>query len=607
MLTEKAQKIFESKYARDIGDRKETWAEATWRVAYYVAQAELEHGGSNEDVLKWAVEFSRIMLNNYFIPGGRILANAGTDIKNMFNCFVLPIEDSREGIYEALGVSAEIFNQGGGVGYNFSSVRERGAEISGTGGSASGPLSFMDLFDHTGEVISQASRRGAQAGILNVDHPDIEAFIDFKATPNKKNARYISEVERQMLDFGFNEADTEQAVFLVKDVLTDNQLTHFNISVGISDAFMDAVVTDSDWQLVGRVDGKVKKTLKARDLMKQIAESAWRSGDPGVIFLDRTEEGNMVPYLGKLEATNPCFEIAALPYEPCCLGSLNLAAMVFDGELSEELLSYVTTIAVRFLDNVHTMNEIPVKKVDMAGKSTRRLGLGVMGWADTLIKTRLPYDSEEALEFAELIMKTISAVAWGTSEHLAEERGVFPAFNDKVINTISYHYRELPPMRNVAVTAIAPTGTIALLAGVNSSIEPFFALSYKRNITDGIGSKVVDTHYEFNPYLEEYFGNNEEIKKLVGETGLLPNQHPDITEEDAAIFKTAGEIHWMNHIKMQAAFQKYTDNAISKTINMPEDSTIEDVMKAYIYAWESKLKSVAIYRDNSKVFQILNK
>jgi len=855
MLSEKAQKIWEMKYARTLPNgEKETWEQGVWRVAYYVAQAEREHGATEDEVLDWAKLFYQIIINRLFIPGGRILANAGTSIKNLYNCFVISVEDSRHGIYDALGTSAEVFAHGGGVGYNFSALRERGAPVKSTGGRASGPVSFMELFDHTGEVISQASRRGAQMGILNClsgdteistltegrvrikdlvgkfpylyctdgstvfvrqaekvfsngvrdvvrvrfdddtyldctpdhrillkngkykeagklrlgdsvsvfdkkltskgyiklgitgnrnkiyehwavsefkygnhpkqqdgvnrtsedlsihhvdfnplnnhpdnlelltweehgkrhsenldkyrdkiadnrrgktweeyygeeraaeirekrfgppisnhkvisvtpigeqevfdismpefhnfvangifvhncDHPDIKRFINYKSYPSPKNRRIVKEIDSALDGTTCEGLGTD----IVQRILTDNQLTHFNISVGISDAFMEAVKNDTEWSLTSRVDGSVVKTVSARDLLRLIAESAWRSGDPGVIFLDRMEEDNMVPYLGKLEATNPCSEVTLLPNEPCCLGSINLSEMVEDGLVSEKKLSYVTTIATRFLDNVHTLNNTPIEIINETARRTRRLGLGVMGWADMLVKVNVPYDSEDSIRLARAVMSTIQSVAWGTSQYLAEERGTFAAWDrEKVENIIPHLYDELPEMRNVAVTSLAPTGSIALLADVNGGIEPFFALAYTRYITEGVGNIPTSKIIEFNPHLEEYLEtldaeDKEKIKGHIKETGVLPDGLDDNARE---VFKTAGEISWRDHIRVQAAFQKYVDNAISKTINMPEDSTVEDVMDAYIYAWEMGLKSVALYRDNSKSFQILNK
>lgn len=572
MLSEKANKIFLSKYAQIKKDgTKETWEEACWRVAFHIASAEKEYGATDEEVMILAKDFYRMVVNLMFIPGGRILANAGTQVKNLFNCFVVPVGDSRQEIYYSLYKSAEIFANGGGVGYNLSKIRERGAEVKGTGGKASGPMSFMELYDMTGEVIAQASRRGAQMGILNCDHPDIESFINYKSTPNPKNKRLISELKSALAENYFFEEEKENAQKVIEYILTDNQLTHFNISVGITDDFMRAVDEDSDWNLISRIDGSIKKTVKARDLMYKIAESAWRSGDPGVLFLDRMEAGNMVPYLGKLDATNPCAEVTLLPNEPCCLGSINLALMIEDGVLSEKKLAWVTTMAVRFLDNVHTINNTPIEEVNEAAKRTRRLGLGVMGWADLLVQLGISYDSEEAITLAEETMKSISTVGWGTSQFLAEERGTFAGYEKELIHNIApYILNDGDVVRNVAVTSIAPTGSIALLADVNSGIEPFFALTYTRYITEGIGNVIKDQIVEVNPYVKNYFDQpSDEYKgdvdalSLIKEDGDLRNWP---YEEDRNIFKTASEISWKAHIDMQAAFQKYTDNSISKCI-----------------------------------------
>lgn len=446
-------------------------------------------------------------------------------------------------------------------------------------------------------------------GILDCDHPDIQAFIDYKATPNAKNERLYYELKSKLQD--------KEIARQVADILIDNQLTHFNISVGLTDDFMEAVIEDKDWNLISRVDGTTVKTIKAKDLMRQIAESAWRSGDPGVIFLDKHEAANMTPYLGKIRATNPCAEIGLLPYEPCCLGSINLAEMIEDGQISEKKLAWTVTMAIRFLDDVHTINKTPVEKVNEAARQTRRLGLGVLGWADTLVKLGIPYDSAEALELAEEVMKSIDAVAWGTSQYLAEERGPFEAYNKDNIVPISPNINNELPLRNVAVTAIAPTGSISLLCDVNSGIEPFFALTYTRYITEGVGNVIKDKIVEVNPYVEKYFRwqasadirefddvEVDEILECLKVTGSFPTWVP---ENHLDIFRTAGEISWKAHIDMQAAFQKWTSNAVSKTINMPNSATVEDIENAYIYAWQAGLKSVALYRDGSKSFQILNK
>jgi ribonucleoside-diphosphate reductase alpha chain len=617
MLTPTAEKIFKLKYSLN---GEEDWKKTCLRVATYVSKVE-------EDREEWLGKFFQMMYYKAFLPGGRVLANAGTNIKNLNNCFVLPVEDSRESIYQTLKDAAEIFAWGGGVGYNFSNIRETGAPVKTTGGSASGPLSFMSLFDETGEVISQASRRGAQIGLLDCDHPDIERFIDFKSTLNSRNERLLSEYYRNLEIAGLDRRRKGYFNVLEK-TLQDDQLTHFNISVSLSDEFMEAVASDDNWNLISRVDDSVTKTINARELLMSISEKAWESGDPGVFFSDRANMDNMVKYLGMLEATNPCGEIPLLPYEPCCLGSINLLSIYDEdtGQLNFPFLEELVRAAVRFLDNVQELSETPVEEVNNWASGLRRLGLGVMGWADLLATLDMPYDSDDALDLAEYISWFISFFAWLESMELAEERGTFPFYDSKEADLevlfkslqAAYvpHQFDLDEVRktgtrNVAITSIAPTGTISLISGVNSSIEPFFALAYKRNITEGIGNEAKDHVIEINPILlkklkDEDFTDNEieEIKKYILKHGTIKD-HPKIFDHIKAVFRTSLEIDFTSHIKMQAAWQKYIDNAISKTINMENSATPEDIFKAYFLMWEAGLKGGTIYRDNSKSFQIL--
>lgn len=553
-LSANADKIFKMKYAQERANgRLEEYSEACVRVADYVSSAE----PNESNRLQYLADFTKIMLERTFVPGGRILANAGTNIKNLMNCFVLPIEDSRQSIYDTLGKAAEIFAWGGGIGYNFSHLRGRGAPVATTGGTASGPLSFMSLFDQTGEVISQASRRGAQMGIMNVDHPDILRFINFKNELNTRNQRLFEEYMRNL---EINKLDRKGKKYfdVMRKTLADDQLTHFNMSVGITDEFMKDLTDEKNY-----------------DIMKQIAKNAWLNGDPGVFFLDVSNEDNMVPYLGKIEATNPCGEVPLLPYEACCLGSLNLERFVEGEYIDFAYLRDVVKFAVRFLDNVHELNETPVEEINDAVRMTRRIGLGVMGWADALAEVGIPYDHEDAFTLADIIGKTIQTTAWEASMELAEERGEFPAFqypniNWKLIDDLEL---ERKPVRNVAVTSIAPTGSISLIADVNSGIEPFFSHNYTRNITEGIGNTAKET-------LEQ---------SAISDT-----------------VKTAHEIHWRDHIRMQASWQKWTCNAVSKTINMPNEATVDDIMEAYRMAWELGCKGITVYRDGSRIFQILN-
>jgi ribonucleoside-diphosphate reductase alpha chain len=581
MLSPNAKHIFELKYAKNLlyANRKEEWKEAVTRVANYIASAEKVE----ENQYRLMAFFIKVMYDKSFIPGGRILANAGTRIKNLMNCFVIPIDDSRKSIYKALMDASEVFSWGGGVGYNFSKLRAEGSSLSTSDGLASGPLGFMGLFDQTGEVISQASRRGAQMGILNIDHPDIDKFIRFKNELNSRNDRLVTNYIKNLENMDLNIDGTPYFETMIK-TLADDQLTHFNLSVGITDDFMEADKANASWNL-----GKNK--IWAKDLLDAIATSAWESGDPGLFFIDAANRNNIAPYLGRLEATNPCGEIPLLPYEACCLGSINLANCVWNGEFDWEYFENVVRVAVRFLDNVHDLNETPVPEINETCKRTRRLGLGVMGLADCLVELGYSYDSDKAMGFCADLAYEFGKLSWKASMDIAEEKGPFPAFDSEKINWSQIKKFDLPrkPVRNIAVTAIAPTGTIALLADVSSGIEPFFALSYKRHITKGVGNSPVET--------------------LVYELPLLKQKRDEGWSEDEInkVFKDSHSIPWQKHLEMQAIWQNFIDNAVSKTINMPNDARIGDVLQAYRSAWELGLKGITVYRDKSKTFQVLER
>ena len=842
-LTEMGEKIFKMKYS--IGD--ETWDQMCLRVANHISM------GDN----KLLTTFYNMISERVFLPGGRVLANAGTGIKNLNNCFVLPVGDSRESIYGTLRDAAEIFAHGGGVGYNFSNVRETGAPIKSTKGEASGPLSFMSLFDQTGEVIQQASRRGAQMGILDIDHPDIEEFIHFKGNLNSRNSRLLEEYKRNLINAGLDKKGTKYFETLAK-TLADDQLTHFNISVMLTDDFINATLDDWDWELTSRVTNKPVKLVKARDLLNAIAEQSWKSGDPGVAFFDRINEDNLVPYLGNLNCSNPCVtgdtaihtvyegaksfkeladrgtdvlvyswnpktklpvirmmrnprltrknvpileiefdsglkvkctydhkfytfrgidiqamflkvgqsirafsmsehkdghyrihgwsknnvakhqyvarlvwecfngkiddrkkvlhhkdfnpknnklenlqlithelhnsihydsrkargfyhrnhkivsikeagcedvyngtvdethtyiiaddkpvagmasgivsancgEIFLLPYEPCCLGSINLHSC-YDKEsntVNWEFLEFIVRQAVIFLDNVQTLSETPIEKVNYWSKNLRRLGLGVMGWADLLAEMEIPYDSIEALELAKKLSWFISYFGHLQSMALAIEKGPFSLYDPELVNLDytmrlfndkRYAPREFTEeeirkigFRNVAITSIAPTGTISLLANVNSAIEPFFALAYKRYTTEGVGNTARETFIEINPILfrklEKSGLTKNQIQRITSHVmkyGTIQDC-PEILDNVKAAFKVASEIKPIDHIRMQAAWQEFVDNSISKTINLPEDASVTEVAETILEMWNLNLKGGTIYRDKSKLFQILNK
>jgi ribonucleoside-diphosphate reductase alpha chain len=626
-LNEKGKKVFALKYSTK---KSKMWRETCRDIADFIAQGGLPYDKTEREIKEIADKYFEYLYDLKFIPGGRIIANAGTGIKNLANCFVLEIDDSRISIYSTLKDAAEIFAMGGGVGYSFGKVREEGADIKTTGGQASGPLSFMSLFDQTGEVIQQASRRGAQLGSLSVVHPDIEKFIQFKSKLNSRNQRILEEYDRNLKKFDGRLKNTKYEKVLEKTLL-DDQLTHFNISVLLTDDFMQAVEDDKDWNLVSPSSGKVVKTVKAKEILYLMATQAWESGDPGELFYDAINKDNMVSYLGNIEATNPCGEVPLLSGESCILTSINLFE-IFNQETKQidyELLKDITKTVTRFLEDVTEITEAPLDYINQTTKGLRRLGIGVLGFSDLLIELNIPYESKEAIELSKYLSWFINFHAWETSFELAKERGHFKYYDKNraelfVVTKVLYdnpylqseiNYEDLKNIgvRNVGVTSIAPTGSIAIIAGRNSAIEPFFSLAYKRNITEGIGNVAKDSIFETNPALErklkEQNFNQEEINQILEyafTNGTLTGCNL-VSKEFQQLFKTANEIHWKFHVDIQSAWQLYISNAISKTVNISEKATVQDIYDIYLYMWKSGLKGGTIYRDNSKSFQILEK
>ncbi|WP_455596262.1 adenosylcobalamin-dependent ribonucleoside-diphosphate reductase [Cloacibacillus porcorum] len=507
------------------GNVTETPQEMLYRVAKHVASAE-----KPKERDYWTNLFYNLMADLDFLPNSPTLMNAGRPYPHgqLAACFVVGIEDSMESICGALRKQMLIHKTGGGTGFNFSKLRPKNSTVNSTNGRASGPVSFMRLFDLSTEVIQQGGmRRGANMAILNCDHPDIEEFISCKDEEGK--------------------------------------ITNFNLSVGLTDEFMRRAVLDP--------------ASSAAALLRKIAAHAWRSGDPGVVFLDAINRDNPCPELGKIEATNPCGESPLLPDEACNLGSINLAHMVKNGKVNWDKLANTISIAVRFLDDVIDVSQYPLPEIEAAVKKTRKIGLGVMGWADMLYQLRMPYDSDEAVELARDIMLFIGETAWCETTNLAKEKGSSPCPHWACGDT--YHL-----VRNVTVTCIAPTGTLSLLAGCSSGIEPVFANYHTRKVTLGDGT-IVEKEI-FNPYYEA----------LVADKSLSDEQLETIT-------KTAYQIPWVWHIRHQAAFQECTDLAVSKTINMPHDATVDDVIAAYRMAWERGCKGTTVYRDGSRSSQVL--
>lgn len=557
-FSENALKVLEKRYLRkdDRGEIVEGPQDMLWRVASAVAAAEPAYGGEAD---AWAVRFYNMMARLEFLPNSPTLMNAGTPKGQLSACFVLPVGDSMEDIFGALSATALVHKSGGGTGFNFSKVRPAGDRVRSTSGVASGPISFMELFDHTTEVVKQGgTRRGANMGILEASHPDVVEFVKVK-TEGKK-------------------------------------LTNFNISVGITDAYVAAVEKDEDWNLVNPRTRAVAKTIKAAELWSLLIEAAWKTGDPGVVFLDRLEAGNTVPDCGRLDSTNPCGEQPLLPYESCNLGSINLIRMADNrGEIDWKRLETTVRAAVRFLDNVIDTNHYPMNEIAEMTRGNRKIGLGIMGWAELLFARGVRYGSPESIELAEKVMRFIQRIGHDESEALADVRGSFPNWKGSVWE------QKGRAMRNATVTTIAPTGTISLIAECSSGIEPVFALAFRRKAFDD------DTLVYVNSYLEEALTRIGEpsagVLEQVVATGTL--QGTDVQRQLKEVFVTAHDIPFAEHVQMQAAFQRYTDNAVSKTINLPNAATVEDVRQAYMLAYDEGCKGITIYRDRCKETQIL--
>lgn len=532
------------------------------RVALNVAEAEKNFPKSSAKWEFYAERFYELMARLDFLPNSPTLMNAGRPLGQLSACFVLPVYDSLDSIFETLKYAALIHKSGGGTGFNFSRLRPKGDIVFSTSGVASGPVSFMQVYDSATEAIKQGGkRRGANMGILNVDHPDIEDFISAKSA--------------------------------------SSILTNFNISVGIKDNFILALKSDEPYDLINPRTGRVVTRVPSRKFLDLLVEKAWETGDPGVIFLDSINRFNPTPHLGQIEATNPCGEQPLLPFESCNLGSINLANFVKEGDLDWSRLREVVELAVRFLDDVIEVNRFPLPQIAKITTLNRKIGLGVMGFADMLIKLRIAYTEERALEMAEKIMSFINQESLRASAELAEERGAFPAFPGSL-----WDQRGYPPLRNATTTTIAPTGTLSLIAGVSSSIEPLFGIYYERKTLGGVILREI--HPLFEEVLSEEGYRDSEIEALkneIMEKGLVSKIN--LKEPLKKLFLTAFEISPKIHLSLQRAFQKYTHNAVSKTINLPESATPEDIKAIYLTAHEWGLKGVTVYRYGSKPEQVI--
>ncbi|MDD1669302.1 MAG: adenosylcobalamin-dependent ribonucleoside-diphosphate reductase [Methanomicrobiales archaeon] len=502
----------------------------------------------------WAAEFRRIMEEGLFLPNSPTLMNAGTNIGQLSACFVLPVEDSIESIFRTMGHMALIHKSGGGTGFSFSRIRPKGDMVNGTAGIASGPVSFIEVFDKATEAVKQGGRRrGANMGVLSCTHPDIREFVASKRGGGLRN---------------------------------------FNISVGLDAAFFDALRTGKDIPLVNPRDRGVLAEISAHDLWKEIAENAWATGDPGVLFMDEINRLSTLPGMGAIEATNPCGEQPLLPYESCNLGSINLSKCVKRRELDEGMLAGLVRTGVDFLNAIIDVNRFPIPEIQEMNAATRKIGLGIMGFADALIKLGIPYESDEALRFAERVMSLVQKVGHERSRELGAEKGSFPAIGKSIFTG---------EMRNSTVTTIAPTGSLHIIADTSSGIEPLFALAFQRqmagrtvNMVNELFVQAVSTRPRSADFIHRAM--------VEGSARNLP-----LPDEMKDLFRTAPEISPEHHVRMQAAFQKHVDNAVSKTVNLPENATPEDIARIYELARSLGCKGITVYRYNSKPDQVLSR
>jgi ribonucleoside-diphosphate reductase alpha chain len=566
-LPENARTVLKRRYLRKDEDGRviETPEEMFRRVSWHIALAEKAFGGDDRLVNEMDERFYSLMTDFRFLPNSPTLMNAGRRLGQLAACFVLPVDDSMEGIFDALKNAALIHKSGGGTGFSFSRLRPKNSKVGTTGGVASGPVSFMKIFNTATEQVKQGgTRRGANMAILRVDHPDIQEFITCKKT--------------------------------------NRELNNFNISVGVTDAFMEAVKAGKTYDLIDPRDRCTVGELDAAEVYHGLVHQAWENGDPGVVFLDKINKDNPTPALGEIESTNPCGEQPLLPLEACNLGSINLAKFVTGSKESPDVdwagLRETVHLSVRFLDNVIERSLYPLPEIESMARGNRKIGLGVMGFADMLYQLRIPYNSDKALDTAEEVMSFIQKESHEASRSLAQERGTFPNFEKSV-----FRNRDGYRLRNATTTTIAPTGTLSIIAGCSSGIEPLFALSFVRRVMDN------DELLEVNPIFESVARERgfytRDLMDAVARSGSLRGLQ-GIPEDVKEVFVTAHDIIPEWHVRMQAAFQKHTDNAVSKTVNLPRDASVEDVKKVYDLAYALGCKGVTIYRDGTKENQVLS-